>query len=594
MSLKLKINLLIFVIAAVLVASLSVFTWSTNQLEDINTKRKFGQILLSTSDQLALGKLVLQSDSSAKSAVSSELIDDVFIMQIAIQNNLKSETQAKQVTNLRDIQIQLPSINLLLESLQTRLKNKEELTREDILNLGQLDEISNDIQETVSVYDSYLNAEETRITEITTLYTNILIIVMIVLVVIITLLFTFNVLRPISSLTKFAETISQGTYDQSVNIRSRDELGQLGDTFNTMSAQLNDLITNLEKRISERTFALEQRSAYLEGSADVSRAVGSILEPSELISQVVNLIKERFGLYYVGLFLADYKNEWAVLQAGTGTAGETMLASAHRIKIGEGMIGWSIANAQSRIALDVGGDAVRFNNPNLPDTRSEGALPLRSRGRVLGALTIQSAQREAFDEETITTLQTMTDQIAIALENAELLEKSEGALDAVRRAYGEISQEAWLTMSREQSVPAYISDVPGVARPISAVQTPETLQALEQTQIIQDDGLTAILPVKSHGQVLGGIKLTRAEGSPDWTKEQLDLAQTLSEEMSVALESARLFEQTQKRAIRERVVGEASSHMRETLDIESVLQAAAQELHKALGQVETEVWLDAE
>ncbi len=579
MSLKLKINLLILIIASVLVGSLSVFTWSTNQLEDINAKRKFGQVLLTTSDKLDLGKLVLQSNLPEKVAVSSDLVDNVFTLQIAIKTNLQRESQPKQIENLRNIQIQLPAINLLLTDIYDHLTtDNESLTREDLLSLRQLDDIVSEIQETVGVYNRYLNAEEIRITETTTLYTSIIIGMMIILVLTIILLSTFNILRPIQRLSSFATTISQGTYDQSVNIRSRDELGQLGDTFNAMSAQLNDLITNLEKRISERTFALEQRSAYLEGSADVSRAVGSILEPSELISQVVNLIRERFDLYYVGLFLVDTKEEWAVLQSGTGTAGATMLNRGHRIKIGEGMVGWSIANAQSRIALDVGEDAVQFTNPDLPDTHSEGALPLRSRGRVLGALTIQSVQREAFDEETITTLQTMTDQIAIALDNAELLEKSESALDAVRRAYGEISQEAWRTMSSEQIIPGYISDIPGEARPVNATQSPSTLKALKNDRTIQDDGLTAIIPVKSHDQVLGGIKLSRTEGSPDWTKEQLDLAQTLSEEMSVALESARLFDQTQRRATREQVISETSARMRETLNIETVLETAVREV----------------
>ena len=582
MSLKLKINFLILVIASVLAGSLSVFSWNASQIEDINTKHKFGQILLSTSDKLELGKLILLSDSAAKNTVTSTLIDDVFIMQIAIKSNLHSETQPEQITNLRNIQIQLPAIDLLLGELQTRLKNNEELSRDDILSLEELDDIANDIQVTVREYDRYLNAEETRITNITTLYTRIIIGAMIILILTITLLSTFNILRPIQSLANFAEIITQGTYDQSVDIRSNDELGQLGASFNSMSAQLNDLITNLEKRISERTFTLEQRSAYLEGSADVSRTVGSMLEPSELISQVVNLIRERFGLYYVGLFLVDQKNEWAVLQSGTGAAGEKMLASAHRIKIGEGMIGWSIANAQSRIALDVGEDAVQFANPDLPDTRSEGALPLRSRGRVLGALTIQSALRAAFDEETITTLQTMTDQIAIALDNAELFAKNEAALEAERRAYGEMSREAWVNISKNQSIPRYISDTPGTSRSISEKQSAKTLEAIQNKKIIQDDKLTAIIPIKSRGQVLGGVKLRKPEGGGVWTQEQLETVETLAEQLSISLESARLFDQSQRRAAREHIISDVSSRIRETLDIETVLQTAVQEIHKSL------------
>ena len=580
--------------ATVLIGSLSVFTWSTNQLGSINAKRKFGQILLSTSDQLVIGNLVLQSDSSAKSTVSSELIDDIFIMQIAIRNNLENETQAEQIKNLRDIQIQLPAINLLLESLQTRLKNNENLRREDILNLGQLDDVSSEIQETVGVYSRYLNTEEIRILEMTALYTNIIIGVMVTLLLTISLLSTFNIIRPIQRLSRFATIITQGIYDQSIDIRSRDELGQLSDTFNAMSAQLNDLITNLEKRISERTFALEQRSAYLEGSADISHAVGSILEPSDLISQVVNLIRKRFGLYYVGLFLVDTKNEWATLQSGTGMAGEKMLADAHRIKIGEGMIGWSIANAQSRIALDVGKDAVRFDNPNLPDTRSEGALPLRSRGRVLGALTIQSALRSAFDEATITTLQTMADQIAVALDNAELFAKNEATLEAERKAYGELSHEAWINLSQSQTIPRYISDAPRSVRRTSEEQSPKALEAILNKQIIQDDDLTAIIPIKSHGLVLGGVKLRKPKNSGVWTQEQLETAETLAEQLGISLESARLFDQSQRRAAREHVIGAASAKMRETLDIEGVLKTGIEELRAALNLEEAEIRISPE
>ena len=259
-----------------------------------------------------------------------------------------------------------------------------------------------------------------------------------------------------------------------------------------------------------------------------------------------------------------------------------MLASAHRIKIGEGMIGWSIANAQSRIALDVGKDAVQFANPNLPDTRSEGALPLRSRGRVLGALTIQSALRAAFDEETITTLQTMTDQIAIALDNAELFAKNEAALEAERRAYGEMSREAWVNISKSQSIPRYISDTPGTSRSISEKQSAKTLEAIQNKKIIQDDKLTAIIPIKSRGQVLGGVKLRKPEGGGVWTQEQLETVETLAEQLSISLESARLFDQSQRRAAREHIISDVSSRIRETLDIETVLQTAVQEIHKSL------------
>jgi GAF domain-containing protein len=162
----------------------------------------------------------------------------------------------------------------------------------------------------------------------------------------------------------------------------------------------------------------------------VGQTATSYLEAEALIQQVTDLIKDQFGLYYVGLFVVDERNEWAELRAGTGEAGQKMLAREHRLRVGDGMIGWSIANAQARVALDTGTDAVRFDNPDLPDTRSEAAIPMRSRGRVLGALSVQSTKGAAFDQDTIVVLQTMADQVAVAVDNARLFAAAQEALEA--------------------------------------------------------------------------------------------------------------------------------------------------------------------
>ncbi len=179
----------------------------------------------------------------------------------------------------------------------------------------------------------------------------------------------------------------------------------------------------------------EYRAGRLTTAAEVSRVANSILNVEELIVTSVNLIRDQFNFYYVGLFLVDEAAEWAVLAAGTGEAGERMLARKHRLKVGIGMIGWSVANRQARIALDVGDDAVRFVNPDLPDTHSEMALPLMSREEVLGAISVQSVERGAFSHEDITLLQTMADQIANAIKNAHLFAQTEVALAETERLY---------------------------------------------------------------------------------------------------------------------------------------------------------------
>ncbi len=184
---------------------------------------------------------------------------------------------------------------------------------------------------------------------------------------------------------------------------------------------------------------LEHRSRLLQTAAEVSKSASTILNPEKLMEQAVGLIRERFDFYYVGLFLVDEPGEYAVLRAGTGEAGRRMLRADHRLAVGgESMIGWAVAHAQARIALDVGKEAVRFDNPDLPDTRSEMALPLISRGRCIGALTVQSVEEAAFSDDDIAVLQTMADQLAIAIENARLYEAAQGEIARRRQVEEEL------------------------------------------------------------------------------------------------------------------------------------------------------------
>jgi signal transduction histidine kinase len=187
------------------------------------------------------------------------------------------------------------------------------------------------------------------------------------------------------------------------------------------------------------TTTLEQRTRQLLTGAQVSRAASSILEPDELSQQVVDMVSAQFGLYFASLYLVDETGEWAILHAGSGQAGQILLTRGHRLKIGStSMIGWCIANQKARIALDVGNEAVRFSNPLLPDTRSELALPLISRGLVIGALGIQSDQEAAFSEEDVTIFQAMADQLANAISNARWYNQLEIELVERKRVEREI------------------------------------------------------------------------------------------------------------------------------------------------------------
>lgn len=406
-----------------------------------------------------------------------------------------------------------------------------------------------------------------------------------------------QIIRPVTALGETASRLGSGDVTVRATIHGTDEVGATAAAFNVMADRVQELLSVLERQVAERTRDLTRRTAYLEASAKVGHAVTSILSTDQLLHQVVELIREQFGLYYVGLFLRDERGSWARLRAGTGKAGQDMLARGHRIRIGDGMIGWSIANAGSRVAREVGEDAVRLATAELPDTRSEAAIPLRSRGRVLGALSVQDTQPHAFDETAIAALQAMADQVAVALDNARLFDESQAALEAERRAYGELSRDSWAEFLNAQPNLGFRSDPDGVSRVRDASGWWEREQKDHTVQPIESQAESRRLlsvPIKIRENAIGVVEAFKPHTSGDWSAREMDLVERLTEELSLALESARLFRDAQRRAAREQLIGEASSRMRETLDIETVLRTAVDELYQKLGLDEVTICLSSD
>lgn len=392
----------------------------------------------------------------------------------------------------------------------------------------------------------------------------------VVILAIVAVFVQHGISRPIGRLVSAVEGVASGDYGRRAQVATGDEIGHLATGFNHMAAQLQETLEGLEQREA----ALQRRSLQMQASAEVGRAATSILETDRLIQHVVNLIQERFGLYYVGLFLVDETGEWAELRAGTGEAGRAMLTRGHRIKTGEGMIGWCIDHAEARIAEEVGEDAVRVATPELPNTRSEAALALRSRGKVLGAVTIQSDRPGAFDEQSIAVLQALADQVAVAIDNASLFAESQAALEAERRAYGELSRRAWSDLLQARSITGYQYGVEHGR----VTQLSRDKQRLESAE-----GLPEVeLPIQVHGVVIGTIVAHKPADVGEWQQDEVTMLEEMASQLGIAMESARLYQDTQRRAARERLVGDIADRLQRAPDMEMLLQIAAQELNQAL------------
>jgi GAF domain-containing protein len=396
----------------------------------------------------------------------------------------------------------------------------------------------------------------------------------------------YFMLRPARQLAGFTAQLGEKNFLATlIPSRFNGELAVIAESLMTLSENIQAMIAELEQRVIDRTRELEQRAVQLKATADVGKAITSVRNLSELLQQTTLLINERFGYYHVGIFLLDARKEYAVLSASNSEGGRRMLENNHQLKVGEtSIVGHVTGNAQARIALDVGQDAVFFDNPDLPGTRSEMALPLVASGQILGALDVQSTEPQAFSEDDIATLQTLADQIAVAIQNVNLYNETEKALEAARQVYGEVSRDAWRKVLRYQPRVGFLATIPGAVQIQSESMEQSMTTAFETGDVVfGNDGLTMSIPIKVRGETIGAIRLKKSEISEAWTQDETNLAIALSDQLSGALESARLYRESQQRAARESLVSDISARISSSARVESIVRETVQELGQALG-----------
>jgi nitrate/nitrite-specific signal transduction histidine kinase len=400
---------------------------------------------------------------------------------------------------------------------------------------------------------------------------------------------TLSITRPVDRLTKAASAFAQGDLDQVANVRSQTEIGLLAQVFNHMAARLKESIGALELRVADRTQSLEKRATQLQAAAEVGRAAATIRDQDHLLKQIALLISDRFGFYHVGIFLTDEAGEYAVLRAANSQGGQQMLAQKHRLKLGEtGIVGRVTAARKPHLALDVGTDAYHFKNPLLPDTRSEMALPLVVGDRLLGALDVQSVQESAFSEEDFFVFQVLADQVAVAIENTYLFAENKAAvaelqkaLEYTRRSSGEYSRTMWQKMLASKADLGYVVGLQTDLRPAPGQPRPELLQTMQLGQTQRPADLTLVVPIRIRDLVVGALRLNKPPAAGPWTEEESALMETLADQLGIALENARSYEDTQLRAERERILSDITSKVRSSTDVSVILQTAVQELAEA-------------
>jgi GAF domain-containing protein len=343
-------------------------------------------------------------------------------------------------------------------------------------------------------------------------------------------------------------------------------LDQLMNTQAAAQQVLNSLWSTgseLEQKIQERTTGLAQKTEQLRATAYIARRIAEIQDLPSLLDTVARLVSDQFAFYHTGIFLISQSGDRVVLQAASSEGGQRMIEKGFSLPLAvgtQGIAGSVAAQKKPRFALDIGEDATFFNNPDLPLTRSEIALPLLVRGRVLGVLDIQSDKPEAFKTDDMDILQTLADQIAVAIENARLIEETQASIAQLEALTSSRTREAWNQKLWERSrVFTY---------------TPLGLRA---EKVHQDGAETVTAPIMLRGQKIGNISIAR-KGDATWSKLDKDLIEEVAGQVGLAVDNIRLLEEATQRAIQEQTVGKLVARFSQSLDLDTLLQTAAREL----------------
>lgn len=395
-----------------------------------------------------------------------------------------------------------------------------------------------------------------------------------------TALLTRRATSSLKELGAAAEAIGRGNLDTSIPIRGSSEVVALGQALDRMRRAFQELYGDLERQMAVEA----KRARHLQAAADVSHSAAVELDVPALMERVVTLIDERFDFSRQGIFLMDDTGEWAVLHAASGaTVGET-LEQDFRLRVGEeGTVGHVAETGEAYVAQDVIDDPFFVHDTDRVDVRAEAALPLRARGEIIGVLDVQSTEVDAFTESDVTVLQTMADQVAMAISNTRLYQQAQENLERVQRAYGDLSREAWAEILRARAELSYYCDAEGVFSAGS-----------RQMDEAQEDLPEFSIPVVVRDQVIGTVKAHKSPDDTHWSKEETSLLEALTEQLGAALESARLYQSTQRRAARERLTREITDQMRRASTVEGIVQTALDELYKALGTSRTFARLGSE
>jgi nitrate/nitrite-specific signal transduction histidine kinase len=381
---------------------------------------------------------------------------------------------------------------------------------------------------------------------------------------------TRSIVVPVKQLTQAVQRVTLGDFQPLTPLSRKDEIGHLSRSFALMTEWLRDSYETLEERVAERTSELERQNIQISVAAEIARDVSTTRNPEKLLSRAVNLVAQRFGYYHIGIYLLDEVKEYVELKAVSNSTGDENISGEYKVRVtNAGIVGQVALSGEPRASLGIDQEQPADLDNLLPETLSEIVLPMKVSNEVIGVLDVQSQSADAFRDSDQHVLQILADLLAVAIHNAQLNLKIEENLNELETLYGQYSRKSWARTHHTLKVNGYSYDQTGV-HPIDH----------SHNQKHNGDIPPASISLKVRDHEIGTLNVWPGENR--LIAEDLRILEELGSRISQTMENARLFNETQRRAENERIVRQVSAHMRETLDIESVLRAAVEEIYHAL------------
>jgi GAF domain-containing protein len=354
---------------------------------------------------------------------------------------------------------------------------------------------------------------------------------------------------------------------------------------------LRRLNETLEQRVAERSRVAERQALQLQTTAEIARIAVQSSDPTQLMIEAVERIRDRFGFYHGSVFTLDETGSWAVLQASTGEAGRRLLSRGHRLAVGSAsMVGWVTGNRLPRVSNDVEHDPFHFKNPLLPDTRAELALPMTVGGRLIGVLDVQSTEKDAFAEEDVRALEAIAGELAIAIDNARLVRETADELQRTEGLYRGRARESWTRFARA-GVPTVLR-VGAADGEVGQAGLALSQRALETSVTARsEDGHEVAVPVIVRGEAIATISARRPAEAEPWNRDDIDLIEASAAQVGLALESARQYAEEQRRVAELEVVNRVAQAVSQLLRMDSLFRVVHAQVAQVLPHTDLSIGL---